>query len=499
MDFFELCRGYGISIGFMLLGLVYLQDYFGEKKIRTLTLSSICWQLAVGANLILVITFALILLFIFIFQLKNKLFFSIKNFLLLTVNYLLLFFWIKFSFFYRDHGSLDSGIGDDYWQVSFKSLMVLIYGTDYIWMQGLLVCVFLVILLFSIFNFFRSRFWFDTIFKPQFFYLIIFSSLIIIFYLQKKILNVNYPEDRTGLFFYLLFALQVVFFFDFFLKKILPTISITFISASIIYFIISFNVTNFSYWFYHVIPKKIYSHLENEYKKDPRLFTIGGISYREMNYAFMNYRAKSHLNLMNTSEAMQMNCDYYFASKEEKPYYNFFYDEIDYDEIYDRVLLKRKQKIERIEKIQFSIASREFKGNNEWFEFIRFNDKELNTRSCIEADLKVNFKNVPKPFKAWLVLQINDVENNILYYKKIPFNWIGDDLNGHSHHFKLTSGPLSEKFANANVHIWNVDKEEVEFSISDLKIYELKAPGINMVIPKEYYSLIRDITKKRLF
>ncbi|MBA3681500.1 MAG: hypothetical protein H0W73_10105 [Bacteroidetes bacterium] len=497
LDFFELCRGYGISLGFMLIGLAFLQDYFTKKKLVFLILFSLCWQVALAANLILVVAFPMLLFFIIVFQFRHRLFFNIVNLLLLAFNSKILYSWIKFSFFYKEHGSLDSGIGDDYWQVSFKSLMLLIFGTDLPWFQVLIIVISSIIILITLFKFFKDHLSFDSLFKPQFFYFIMLIGLVLAFYLQKMYLDVNYPEDRTGLFFYLFFVLTFTFFIDSLTDRVTLPSAITLLSASVVYFIFSFNLTYFTHWFYHITPKKIYTQLQDEYKKEQRLFTLGGFSYREMTYAFMNYRADAMLNPMDPAETMHMNCDYAFALKVEKPYYRFFYDEIGYDEKWNRVLLKRKQKIERIEQTQLSVNAKDFKGNAEWFEGVKFNDTSIVTKSCIEADLTINFKNVPKPFNAFLVLQVNDTADRTVYYKKIPLNWIADDLNGKSHHFKITSGPLPQKFGNANVHVWNIDKKDVEFTISDLKIFELKAPGINVVVPKEYYPLIKSITKER--
>ena len=498
LDIFELCRGYGLSMAFMVAGLAYVQDYFSTKQFKYLILFSVFCQLALAANLILVVLLTILLFFIAFFQIRQNLFLQYKNLVLLFVNTGLLLFWLKFSFFYKEKGILDSGVGENYWEVSFKSLMLFIYGTNYLWIQITTVLLFSICVLLSLYYFFQPKFSFDKIFEPRFFYIILLCVFIVSFYLQKKLLHVNYPEDRTGLFFYVFFGLAISFFMDYvpdFFSKLFAGV---FSAYSIIYFFIAFNLNSFMHYFYHVMPKEIYAYLESEYAKNPHLFTVGGHTNREMNYTFANYRGASLLNPMDEPKQMHMNCDYYYALKYEKPYYSFFYDEVAYDNRWDRVLLKRKEKIKRTALNNLSAGSQNHKTNNEFTEFLRFSDTSLATRNCIEADLELTFKNVPAPFKAFVVFQVVDENNNNTYYKRIPLNWIADDLNGITKRFKLTSGPLPEKFSSIVVYLWNIDKKDVEFSLNDLTIFELNAKGINFVIPEEYYKMSDKLTTKVL-
>ncbi len=497
LDFFELCRGYGLSLAFMVIGLAYLQDYFEEKDLKRLIWFSLFWQLALAANLILVVVLTMLLVFVYVFQARHKLLFAKNNIILQVINLAILIFWIKFSLFYKKQGVLDSGIGDNYWDVSFKTLMYFIYGTDYLWMQGLVLCVFLMVLLTSLVWFFK-KVSVDNIFSPRFFYIIFLCGLVIAFYLQKKLLGVNYPEDRTGLFYYVFFALSVAVFFDRLPKTISYLAAGPLLVGSLVYFTLSFNLSSFSNYFYHVMPKQFYGYLEQEYAKNQQLFTIGGHTNREMNYAFANYRGGGMLNPMDEPRHMFMNCDYYFALKEEKPYYQFFYDEVAYDTYWDRVLLKRKQKIERRELKPLSLGPRGFNGNGEFFEFLRFNDSLVPATNCLEADLSLSFKKVHKPFKAFLVFEIKNRENgNTAYYKRILLNWIADDLSGMTKRFKLTTGAMPTKY-EAVVYIWNIDKKETEMMLNDLKIFELHAPGINTVVPPDYYPYIEKLKQKHL-
>lgn len=498
LDFFELCRGYGLSLAFMVTALSYLQDYFTARNFKRLIVFSVCWQLALAANLTLVVLSVWLYLFIWFFQAREKILFSKKNLLLQAINLAILIFWIKLSFFYKAKGVLDSGIGEDYWIVSFRSLMLFIFGTDALWMQVMVSCVFAACLIYGLAGFFKKPFSLSAVFQPRFFYLIVLTLLIVSFYLQKKLLNVNYPEDRTGLFFYVFFALSLAFFADAIHRYIAAAAAGVLLLCSLLYFGLSYNLASFTHYFYHVVPRSIYTYLEDELKKDQQLFTIGGHPNREMNFTFLNYRGGSYLNPMDDPRQMYMNCDYYFALTCEKPFYRHFYDEVAYDSLWNRVLLKRKQPIRRKELLQFNRGPQDCMGRDEYFEFLRFHDSDLVTRNCIEADIEFTFKKIPAPFKSFLVFQVNDTAGTLLYYKKIPLQWIAKDLNGQTKRFKLTSGPLPPNFKEAIVYLWNIDKKEAVFEMNRLKILELQAPGINIVIPQEYYPYAKQLLKQEL-
>lgn len=351
LDFFELCRGYGLSLGFMLLGLSYLMDYFNDSKFKNLIYFSVLWQLALASNMILVAVIAILLFYVYVFQYKQRtesgqrVVFTKNNIILQIINLGILAFWVRFSFFYKDQGVLDYGVGNNYWLVTFQSLINLLFGNQEIWFLVVVCLVFATVFGFLMIDIWRESFYIKDLFKPDLFYPFTFVLLISAFFFQKKLLHVNYPEDRTGLFFFIFLVMSIAFMIE---KR--PSLygkigSFVLLGATSIYFIFSVNFTDFSTWLYHTMPKNIFDKLVSEFEKENKLFTIGGHRVREMNYAFTNYRGNSVLNSMDNSEEMQMNCDYYFAQKREKPYYKYFYDEIAYDDSWDRVLLKRKEQI----------------------------------------------------------------------------------------------------------------------------------------------------------
>lgn len=492
LDFFELCRGYGLSMAFMVLALSYLIDYLKEQRLKKLALFSLFIQLSLAANLILVVVATILFAAVYIFQFKNRLFLQGKNIILQVLNLILLIFWIKFSFFYKEHGSLDYGVGDNYWDVTFKTLLKILFDTDYLWIQIISFTLFLAITAYAVYDLIKSRL--ASLFTPLVFYPLMFLGLVIAFYIQKKVLDVNFPEDRTGLFFFVFFILSISFFTDRF-RAAAPVLTAAILLPLLVHFITSFNLRNYTTFFYHTMPKVLFDKLLEEHSKNNELFTVGGHRVREMNYAFLNYRGQSVLNPMNNSEEMQMNCDYYFAQLCEKPFYKDFYDEIGYDKEWERVLLKRKEKITHQEFYQrsgFNIS-----GDAEFYEFKRITDTTFSSNNPIEVFTEVTFHQVPKPFNAFLVMETKNKKGEQLSYNRILLNWLDKDLTGKTKYLKLTS-PTLEKETTIIFYLWNIDKQKINFTLKNMSLYQLHGKGVNYKVPAEFYTLTYNINKKPL-
>ena len=490
LDFFELCRGYGLSFGFVILGLAYLMEYFSSKKTKHFILFSLCLQTALVANLILLVLLIVFIFFIFIFQIRNKLHTKASILIIHSIHIAILIFWIKFSFFYKEHNSFYTGAGDSYWEVTFKSLMLLFFWTDRLWMQITVICFFIFISVFYLKTFFQQSISIDKIFTPQLFYTLTLIILLVAFYVQKKLLDINFPENRTAIFFYLLFILSFSFTLDTIPQKISSKLSMMLLIPSVIFFVSNYTVYNFSFWFYKSIPKSFYSILKEEDKKSKSRITIGGNLWKGLPYTFLNYENGSTLTNINSIYQMTMNCDYYIAMKSEKIYYKYFYDEIASENIWDMVLLKRKEKIQRCELYKTSEIKKNYKGNDEFFNFFVMKDSILETKNCIEANLEIKFNNVPSPTCANIVLQVNTKKGDVVYYKAITLNWLADDLNGRTKRIKLITGKLPANTDYIVVYLWNPKRVEMDFIANEVTITELKSKGVNFMIPESYYKYL---------
>ncbi len=478
INFYSLCRGYGLSISFLVLALYYFFNYLQNSKFSYALKFVLFAQIALCANLTLVFTLLIATGIMMLFQIKSKQLFSIKNLLLLALNFGLVFFWVKYAFYLQENGALYYGSGNhSYWKTTFESLLdtvfikhVAVYIVTLVSFAVLFVswCI-------QLFKY-KLKFLSGSKFGLSFFMLL---SLIAAFHFLKLFFHVNYPEDRTGLFFYILFILSIAFLLDEFELKPFLAFSI-FPIYFFIHFALNINFSKHAWGFYETMPKEFFDILLAEQKKTPRPITIGGHRVLELFFSFYNYNSEEKLNHMMPPELMSMNCDYYVTWKKDKPYYDKYYTELANAKYWNMVLLKRKVEIER-GLVMENNEAKEFKGADEYYSFYEKIDTTFISKDPIMVEFDISISNAPIPLNAFLVLQV-DVDGKSQYFRRTALNWMKYDWND-TRHFKtcIQTDSLPLQKCRLVAFLWNIEKKEITFKLNSLKLYHLKAEGINEV------------------
>lgn len=494
LDFFALCRGYGLSMGFLILGFAYLWEFFQTNSNKNLYWFYFLAQLSLVANLTLLVPLLMLVAIICAFQIYSKSFFKAANLLILAVNGYLFKIWISLLLFYKEKNLLDSGTGWGYWRLTYKSLLDFLFGASNTWIEAITITLFSLLFLGTLVVAIKSKFNIKTFFEPIFIFSFVFFSLVVTYYLLKKLFGINYPEDRTGIFLFLFFVIAASGVASHFLKEKFLFVGIGCASLFLITFIFKLNFSVFGSYFFHTYNKVAYDFLVSEQTKSNQTITIGGNPAREMVFAFLNFRGNGYLNGYCVNNEMQMNTDYQIALKTEKPYYNLFYDEL--KEIdWEHVILKRKKSLERKVILEHN-KQQQFSGTNTYFDVIKVRDTSLATINPLEAEVHVKFLQVSKPINAFLVFSVNDSIGKQIYYKAHHLNWFGLNLDNKTFKFKLTTGSLPLKLKDLSIHVWNIDEKPLDFEVSYFKISQLYGEGVNVKIPEKYYELIEKITKK---
>ena len=479
LNFYSLCRGYGLSISFFMLGLYYLYVYFQSSSNKNLLFSFVALQLSLSAGLTLLVPLLLILAFVIFFQLQKRIFMRIPTLLLLTTYFILLLFWAKFGFYLKENGALYYGAGESYWKVTFVSLIEMLFGSS------LMVKILLGALFFFLFvKFFQVGFRNVFLKWSTSFFVFSFSSLLLLvvgFYVLKVLFGVNYPEDRTGLFYYLYFVVSVVYFAE--ENKIEnKLVSLPFLFFFIVQFFSSFNFSHHAWNFYETMPKRFFTRLVDEQKKQKELITIGGHRVIELFYSYLNYRSDYKLTHILPPEKMQMNCDYYITWKKDKPYYSFYYDKLDEDENSDLVLLKRKEKITR-ELIYSSAKTIRIQGHQDFTNLLEFNDTLFTSDAPILAEVEFNVLKGNRHLNSWFVLQIDSASGGPNYYfRRTPLDWLNRDWIGTGKSkTSVQTDRVSKVKSRMVLFFWNIAKQDIEIEVSSVKIFSLRANGITVV------------------
>jgi hypothetical protein len=478
ISFYSLCRGYGLSMAFLMVALYYFFVYLRYGAFNHFWKFILFSQIALSANLTLVFVVLVTTAFVIITQIRNKVFVDGKNIALLVLNALLTLFWIKYAFFLKESGALYYGSGESYWKVTFETLIETIFFKDQL-VNGIMIGLFFIMLIFWLYKLMREKkdFLLNSSFSIAF---LIFCSLVILFYCLKKFLGVNYPEDRTGLFFYVFYCIAFAFMISE-LKGKFQAALLVIPAVYLVHFALHINFRVHPWRVYETMPASFFSILKEEQKKTPYRITIGGHRVYEFFYAFFNYKSGIKLNHMTSPEALQMNTDYALARQLDKPWYDKYYDELAAENDWGFRLLKRKIPLER--KVLYATKNIPgFNGHNEYYNSFEKLDTTFNSENPLLAEFNFDVDLAPEPLNAFLVLQIDGVDEGSNAFLRIPMNLVRYDWNGANNFtLSITSGNIPLKIKRIVAYLWNIDKKEIKIKMNSFRLYQLEGNGVKEI------------------
>lgn len=483
LSFFSTSRGYGISMAFLVLSLSYFTNYLKSQSRLELTLTFVFFQLAIAANLTLLMVILPLIGILIISQILHR---SLKigEIIIHLINFILLWCWIQYAFFLQNNGALYYGGGTEgYYTTTYLSLFYLLVGFKNEFPAFFISFLMLSITLKILLNIYRQRPPIIALSESKsFIYILLMGDLIIEFYLLKKIMGVNYPEDRTGLFFYVFFILFLAYTLDNFKIKNEVIASSFIMIIAMTHFILFLNFRKHSLINYESIPQRFYDRLVEEQKNHLEKITISGHRMRELFFAYDNYRNDGALNLADGADYLYLNGDYAIALKNEEKDYAPYYREIDFDPDWNYVLLKRKHPLKRELMLNIN-PNLHFEGNDEFYNiFIQSHDTILPGSDPILAEFDFQIKNWDVPNRAWLVMQIDTAQDAHYYYKRIPLSWLHYKWDENkTYTYALVSGPIQKKLTTLGFYIYNTGKQHVSIDIKSLKLYRLKGEGSDRI------------------
>jgi hypothetical protein len=486
LSFFSVCRGYGISMAFLMLSISYLTEYFNSKNLRKLFLFYLFIQVAICAHLIIVIVATGLTLTTLLFQLLNKQLFNKWNLIVLLLHGLLILFWIKFSFNMQEQHLLYF-ISDrtGYWNITFITLIQLLSGSTNRWIPLFVLSGFFILMaVVLILSFSKVKKSFQNLFTPSLFYPLILIGIIAAFYLLNLFLNINFPADRGGLSFYVFFVLSVVFLTDQFTGMPVRAISLIILAGAMVHFAFSLNFNKHSLAEYDTIPQEFYTRLLEEQRSGAGELIVGGQVAREFIYesAYINYRRNRALNIIDaSSDELHMNADYELIWGFQEKYYSPWYDKIDFNKDWNIALLKRREKIKRNFLLSVDSA-KTIQGKGEYFTLFDAKDTAFNNTNPLLLEFDIKSVQGEMPLKAWLVLEIDTSEGHASCFKWMPLNKIKYDWSGTNDDvIDLVSEQLPARIHRLRCYLWNLKKKELKLEMNSLKIYQLEGEGINII------------------
>lgn len=495
LGFFNLCRGYGISISLFTLALSYLPDYFRDVKTTRLLILLILLDLAVSANLMLTVVVLFITLYIGIYRLTSAQSIlqsplRVWGKVMVFIHLIILLFWINYSFYIKHllepNNPILPGFGSNYWRTTFITLIGGIIGKQNILINTTVILIYSALTVTSVCILYKNT-------KPKdskkmtslFFFVTLFNGTILGFYILNKFFAINLPEERTGLFIYALFILNGAFIMDELNSSVSKPVAMVTVIFFITHFLWNINFSKHCLPMYNIIPERFYDRLLLEQKNRSEKITIGAITYRELPFSFENYRHNGVLNPIDVEDNMLMSSDYYISSIWERKYYLPYYEELDSEKNRGFALLKRKIPLAKKLIFQKSNAVFDITGDNEFSNIFEIQDTVFDSHNPLMVDIKFKVMEGDMPSYFLYVVSIDTAERKNIYYKRIPFNWVKknwvDTLKNNE--LILQTGILPQRIHRFVCYFWNLKKQRIKIRLKSVMVLQLDGKGVDYGTP----------------
>jgi hypothetical protein len=454
LDYFGLARGYGLSIAFLILAFQQMMSYFtGKKRLNVLGIV-ISWLGAVFANLTLLPFAMAAMVFILIFQVNKK---KYAHILPILISLIPIIYLVKYSFHLKEIGKLYYGGQDGFFTDTVHSLTPYLWDTKSIYLDILLIFLFLVIVVITSIRFFKER----KLFDPKILFSLFLILAVVNILAQHYILDINFPEDRSALYLIVFFFGALPFAIDRLENK---RIAVPFIAIPVVFFLVHLNFSHSVFFFYEHFDEKLLTSMEEDVNGIPP--SSGGRFWNMDNELSRTNNLPSRA-LQEMYFPADTILDYLITTKGLLPdYVENMYSEKYFDNISTLTLYERKQFLNR-KKVNEQITA--IGGINEYYTLW-----EAKSDKAHYIRLSGYLKDMNIFRKSLIIFNSESNDRSIIHYSNY-FNLIESrpiDENGSLHFdFTIALNDFPDS-TNQIVFYWNPNKFEINGEIK-AEIYEI--------------------------
>jgi len=341
MEFYSVTRGYGMSMALLLAAIFHLFRFLKDIQTKDLLWYAIFTTFALLANLTLVNTALIGLILVFYTLVTKRSSLQKINVSLITIFGLIipLLAAIYSGYKYKEMGLLYYGQGYSYWDVTVKSFFrrfTLVKNLD-LWVYPVIMSV--IALSFIIFIKRLIELKWQAIHSIHMLFAGFFFGNLIASLIQTTFLGVNYPEDRTGLFFFPFLVGTIIFQINY--KPWLKHLSwpLLFLPLQFLWIM---NLSYNSFWKLERLPERMYLTVQEELEKHNYQPMVGGYQIRQVVWDYYNHKHGGWLGRIQDQQfPMDTVSDYIIARADQNPYWQTLYSSIDKDPYSELELFKR--------------------------------------------------------------------------------------------------------------------------------------------------------------
>ncbi len=475
IEFFALCRGYGIAMASLVASVYFLMQAIKTNETRNYLYCLLFATMASMANLTLINSNALIIFLLgmnLLLQFKNTAWKNIilKSLVILFTGIIPLGLLARFAMELQIRGLLDVGTHDGFWQVTIKSNTLVFTNSDNLLIGYYVIFFFAVICLFFVLLFLKDKslkFFHNSRFV--FLYLLLGNLFITLF--LGNFFNVNYPEDRAAMYFFPLLVGSFCFLADdvsgFINSKISAVIAAPALLLTV-HFFLNINVSYASFWKNLRIPYRFHDKVKEYVIPGQPPPTVAGYKMRGYAWNFINFRRGNILSQIHYEGYPDVNADFQLALMEHRSDWLQYYDSLDYDKYSEIWLLKRKTApVLSLVADRSGLATGENYTNEFWNLYEGTVDSLAGKTLIINYDLSLlAYEN---PFTAQVIAAVSDKDNKSLRYEWLQFDFLQSEYNGEPHNFVKNSiiHNLPAEAHSLVIYVWNIRSKP--YSIKDAR------------------------------
>jgi hypothetical protein len=216
-EYFALTRGYGLGLAFFTMSIALLFSWIKTQKSGVLFFCLIAGWLSVFSNLIFINSYVLLIFAVVIFFIVHRSNYTLKKYAFqvgsIVLVAILTYPLIQFGLKLKNSGALYYGSLDGFWEVTGKSLSSLVLFTESPAVKWVVIAALLIIVTETIVRLLEIKWW-AFLHKHSTIIVFFLFGNIIITWILAEVLEVNYPEDRAGIYFVLLFVISAIYMLD---------------------------------------------------------------------------------------------------------------------------------------------------------------------------------------------------------------------------------------------------------------------------------------------
>ena len=461
LEFFAQARGYGMSMAFLFGAIFHTYQFLLLGKTKDLVAVWLWMGFAVLANMALINMFA-ILMGITALQSVLQERGRCRNILsVLGIGLPILAFAVIYALELKERGLLYTGFPDGFVKITVGSLLRHQFGVLspvanwVVTMLGLSASFYLIV------KFVSSGFhWTMGRLTGILLLLNAMASISLNFFL-----DVNFPEDRVGVYFFPLFLITIAGAIDE-LQKSTPRLRF-FVLSLAIFPIHLLTVANFNttlLWPPWHVSESTYNFAVNKQKDAGKGLTISSHYLNELGWSFWNFRNDAAMQPLQRVPVPDTLADLLLART-----YDFDFDKVPYHVIYldepnGLHLLERNTPVTWLPAAILRPRLTEINGANEFYEL--FNESILilpGKTGCLEFSASIKVES--GVWQGHLVVTSANI-NGEGQYDYIPMHWLRPEWNGDELHLKRTYH-FADDAQTFKVYFWNMNGQEVDMSVSD--------------------------------